>query len=281
MAGSASLSVRRLFRLLCLICLAVLTFATKANAQTITVSGVVTELSGKPVPGVNVVFRGTPSARTITGNDGNYILKSVPADAVLSFSFIGFKTQEVPVEGKTRIDVQLEEDITSFPEIVIYAGYYSVKEHERTGSIAKITAKEIENQPVSNVLSAVQGQVAGVNITQGSGVPGSGYNIQIRGINSLRSTGNYPMYIIDGVPVNSENSSTLAAGILPLGEINPLSTINPNDIESIEILKDADATAIYGSRGANGVILITTKKGKAGDNALQCQQQLRAQPGSR
>lgn len=265
LAGSTQLSSRRLFRLLCLMCVAILAFATRVNAQTITVSGVVAEVSGAPMPGVNVYISGTPSKGTITTTDGRYTMKGVPADATLSFSFIGFKTQEAPVGGRTNIDIQLEEDIQSFPEIVISAGYYSVKERERTGSIAKISAREIENQPVNNVLSAVQGQMAGVNITQGSGVPGSGYNIQIRGTNSLRRTGNYPMYIIDGVPVSAETPSFNSATIIPYHEMDPLNTINPNDIESIEILKDADATAIYGSRGANGVILITTKKGKAGN----------------
>jgi TonB-linked SusC/RagA family outer membrane protein len=266
LARSAWLKVRRLSRLLCLMCLVFLTFTNTANAQTITVTGVVTEVSGTTMQGVNVFVKGNSSVGTITGTDGAFTLQKIPSDATLTFSFIGYKTQEVPVEGKTRIDIKLEEDITAFPEIVISAGYYSVKEKERTGSISKITAKEIANQPVSNVLSAVQGQMAGVNITQGSGVPGSSYNIQIRGINSLRSTGNYPMYIIDGMPVSAETSSSLSGAILPLAEFNPLSAINPNDIESIEILKDADATAIYGSRGGNGVILITTKKGKAGDN---------------
>jgi TonB-linked SusC/RagA family outer membrane protein len=187
----------------------------------------------------------------------------VSSDAVISFSFIGYKTVEVPVEGRTQINAQLQEDITAIDEVIINAGYYSVKDRERTGSIIRVTAGEIENHPVSNVLSAVQGRMAGVNITQNSGVPGGSYNIQIRGTNSLRRTGNYPMYIIDGVPANAETSSSLSGAILPNAEINPLNAINPNDIESIEILKDADATAIYGSRGANGVILVTTKKGEA------------------
>jgi TonB-linked SusC/RagA family outer membrane protein len=139
-----------------------------------------------------------------------------------------------------------------------------VKDRERTGSIIKVTAREIENRPVSNVLSAVQGRMSGVNITQNCGAPGGSYNIQIRGTNSLRRTGNYPMYIIDGMPVSAETGSSISADILPYSEINPLNAINLNDIESIEILKDADATAIYGSRGANGVILVTTRKGKAG-----------------
>ncbi len=231
------------------------------------ITGIVTEKDGTPIPGANVYIKGS-TLGTMTGADGRYTLKAVPPDAVIVFSFVGYKTVEVPVQGRTQIDIQLQEEITTIGEVVINAGYYTVKEQERTGSISTVTAKEIENQPVSNVLSAMQGRMAGVSITQGSGVPGSSYKIQIRGTNSLRTAGNYPMYIIDGVPVSAETSTPLASvGILPYSEINPLSAINPNDIESIEILKDADATAIYGSRGANGVILVTTKKGEAGNKA--------------
>ena len=234
-------------------------------AQTVTVTGRVTESSGNPLPGVTIVIRETSPTGTTTGDDGRYTLAGVPADAVLSFSFVGFKTQEIPLNGRTRLNVQLQEDITTLSEVVVNAGYYTVKDAVRTGSIARVTAKEIENQPVSNALSAVQGRIAGVNITQGGGTGGGGYDIYIRGTNSLRRAGNYPMYIIDGVPVKSETASmSISAAILPYTEINPLNTINPNDIESIEILKDADATAIYGSRGANGVILVTTKKGRVG-----------------
>jgi len=155
--------------------------------------------------------------------------------------------------------------VNKIDEIIINAGYYAVKDKERTGSISKVSAKDIENQPVNNVLSTIQGRMAGVNIIQNSGMPGGGFDIQIRGKNSLRREGNAPLYIIDGVPVGSEMNTFSATGtILPTGSINPLNSINPNDIESIEVLKDADATAIYGSRGANGVILITTKKGKSG-----------------
>lgn len=160
------------------------------------------------------------------------------------------------------------EKVSSIEEVVLNAGYYKVKEKERTGSIAKVSAKDIENQPVSNVLSAVQGRVSGVNITQNSGVPGGGFDIQIRGKNSLRREGNDPMYIVDGVVISSENPSRYSSSIMPYSSISPLNSINPNDIENIEILKDADATAIYGSRGANGVVLITTKKGKKGKTQL-------------
>jgi TonB-linked SusC/RagA family outer membrane protein len=226
------------------------------------VSGRVTDTSGQPLPGVTVLVKGTFRGTT-TGADGRYTLTNVPEGAVLSFSFVGFKTQEIPFDGQTRLDVRLQEDITTLTEVTVNAGYYTVKDRERTGSIARVTVKELENQPVSNALSSVQGRMAGVSITQGSGVPGGGYSIQIRGINSLRREGNYPMYIIDGVPVSAQTTSVHSTGIFPYTETNPLTAVNPNDIESIEILKDADATAIYGSRGANGVVLVTTKKGKA------------------
>jgi TonB-linked SusC/RagA family outer membrane protein len=254
----------KFFRLLFLLCLTALLFVTHANAQTINVTGRVSDPQGQPLPDVTIIINGTPSSGTITGADGRYTLKGAPPNAVLNFSFIGFKTLKIPVNGQQQIDVQLQEDVTALSEVTVNAGYYAVKERERTGSIAKITSKEIEDQPVSNVLSSVQGRMAGVSITQNSGVPGGGYNIQIRGINSLRADGNYPMYIVDGVPVSANAGSVLSGITFPSnGEINPLNAINPNDIESIEILKDADATAIYGSRGANGVILVTTKKGKS------------------
>ena len=255
--------MRKWFRLLLLVSLTALLFVNQANAQTITVTGQITDQTGQPLTGVNILVKGSLTGTT-TGADGRYTMKGIPPNTVLSFSFIGFKTLEIPVNGQKQIDVQLQEDVTALSEVTVNAGYYAVKERERTGSIAKITAKEIEDQPVSNVLSSVQGRMAGVSITQNSGVPGGGYNIQIRGINSLRADGNYPMYIVDGVPVSANAGSVLSGVTFPSnGEINPLNAINPNDIESIEILKDADATAIYGSRGANGVILVTTKKGKA------------------
>ncbi len=238
-------------------------FPKAIQQERLTITGKVTDTSGEPLPGVSIALKGTFTG-TITGADGTYVLKNVPQGAVLAFSFVGFKTREILLDGQTQLDVQLAEDITALSEVTINAGYYTVKDRERTGSIARVRAKELENQPVSNALSSVQGRMAGVNITQGSGVPGGGYAIQIRGTNSLRRAGNYPMYIIDGVPVALQTPPSSSGAVLPYGEIDPLNAINPNDIESIEILKDADATAIYGSRGANGVILVTTKKGKAG-----------------
>lgn len=172
-------------------------------------------------------------------------------------------------EGDT---IRKNAEVNKIDEIVVNAGYYKVSDKSRTGSIAKVSAKDIENQPVGNVLSTAQGRMAGVNIIQTSGVPGGGFDIQIRGQNSLRTgsftdpNGNVPLYVVDGIPFSeiSAQKSQISSTIFPGGNINPLNSINPNDIESIEVLKDADATAIYGSRGANGVILITTKKGKTG-----------------
>lgn len=216
------------------------------------------------------------------------ILKGLPFEVLIKFNSVIIKeikpkiSLEDPYEtGETepiKQNTSLAGSLTHRPndtitpnqikEIVINAGYYTVKEKERTGSISKVTARDIENQPITNVLSTIQGRMAGVSITQNSGVPGGGFDIQIRGKNSLRTAGNAPLYIIDGVPMGSEMTSPYSGVVLPGASINPLNSINPNDIESLEILKDADATAIYGSRGANGVVLITTKKGKSGKLGL-------------
>ena len=262
LASKASAGARKQLQLLFPVCLLVILSINQAYAQTITLSGRVTNMTGPPLPGVTIVVKGT-SMGTSTNSEGYYSLKNTPEDAVLIFSFIGFKSRKIPLNGRTQINVQLQEDVTTLSEVTVNAGYYTVKDQERTGSIARVRAKELENQPVSNALSSVQGRMAGVNITQSSGTPGGGYDIQIRGTNSLRRSGNYPLYIIDGVPATLQTPTSLGGIILPHGEIDPLNAINPNDIESIEILKDADATAIYGSRGANGVILVTTKRGKA------------------
>jgi len=224
------------------------------------VSGIVSDASG-PLPGVTIMIKGS-TVTTVSDLEGKYTIFAGAAD-VLMFSFVGYANAEAAVDGRSVINITLAVDATQLEEVTIDAGYYTVKEKERTGSIARVTSRDIENQPVVNVLSAVQGRMAGVNITQNTGVPGGGYSIQIRGTNSLRREGNNPLYVINGVPVSEQAPSNLAGVILPYGSVNPLNGINPNDIESIEVLKDADATAIYGSRGANGVILVTTKKGKA------------------
>lgn len=227
----------------------------------IQVTGTVTEGSTQtPMAGVNVLIKGTTNGTT-TDVNGKYAIMTDDKD-VLVFSFIGYTSLEIPVSGRTVIDVAMREDVTSLSEVVINAGYWEVKDQERTGNISKVSAREIQNQPVHNPLQALQGRMPGVYVQQNTGVPGGGFSIQIRGRNSLREEGNDPLYIIDGVPFTS--SSLVSVGRTIVGMGSPLSAINPNDIESIEVLKDADATAIYGSRGANGVVLITTKKGKSG-----------------
>lgn len=215
-----------------------------------------------PMAGVTVAVKGI-SHTAISDMDGNYTIEAGPADTLI-FSYIGFTTVSVPVNGRTHINISLKEDATALKEVTVNAGYYSVKDSERTGSIARIGTKEIEKQPVTNFLATMQGRMAGVNIIQNSGIPGAGFEIQIRGQNSLRLGGNSPMYIIDGIPYASDAIGSAITSPMLQNPTSPLNSINPSDIESIEILKDADATAIYGSRGANGVVLVTTKKGKKG-----------------
>ncbi|GGK18963.1 SusC/RagA family TonB-linked outer membrane protein [Yeosuana aromativorans] len=224
------------------------------------VHGSITDVNGIPLAGVSIMVKGTQKGTT-SDFDGNYSLLA-DNNGVLVYSFISFKTREIPVYGSNEINVVLETDITTLDTVEINAGYYTVKEKERTGNISRITAKDIEKQPVSNPLAAMQGRIPGVYIQQQSGVPGGSFNIQVRGRNSIAS-GNEPLYIVNGVPINTEViTSNIGKSITGGG--NPLSGIDLNDVESIEVLKDADATAIYGSRGANGVILITTKKGHVG-----------------
>ncbi len=226
------------------------------------IQGTVTDGSN-PLPGVTIAVKSKSGAAAISDYSGQYTLSSAANDTLI-VSFIGFKTALVPIQGRKIIDVKLIYDTTTLQEVRVNAGYYSVKESERTGNIARITSKDIETQPVTNVLATMQGRMAGVSITQSSGVAGGGFDIKIRGQNSLRSEANSPLYIIDGVPYSSEPIGSSVTSTIFQSSTSPLNSINPDTIESIEVLKDADATSIYGSRGANGVVLITTKKGKAG-----------------
>lgn len=230
------------------------------------VQGVVTDqLTGHPIAGVNIIIKGTTTGTT-TDAEGKFSIEAESSD-VLVFSFIGYASIEAAVDAQTIMHIALTEDVKTLNEVVLNAGYWQVSEKEQTGNIVRVSSSQIARQPINNPLQAMQGHMPGVFITQQSGVPGGAFNIQIRGQNSLRNSsadnGNRPLYIIDGVPFTSSPLGTIESGNITEGG-NPLSNINPSDIESIEVLKDADATAIYGSRGANGVVLITTKKGKAG-----------------
>ncbi|MBE0392177.1 SusC/RagA family TonB-linked outer membrane protein [Flavobacterium sp. PL002] len=226
------------------------------------ISGIITD--GKnPLPGVSISIKGKAKSVITSDFNGEYTIEAAPNDTLVA-SFIGFKTLIIPIDGRKTINIQLREDITSLQEVRVNAGYYSVKESERTGSISKISAAAIEIQPVTNMLATMQGRMAGVSITQTTGIPGGGFEIKIRGQNSIRPGGNAPLYVIDGVPYSSDPIGYNQTSTTFPTVTSPLNSINPDNIESIEVLKDADATSIYGSRGANGVVLVTTKKGKAG-----------------
>lgn len=226
------------------------------------IQGTVTDGS-TPLPGVTISIKNKTNTAAISDYSGQYSI-AASANDTLIVSFIGFKTLLVPVKDRKIVDIIMQYDTTTLQEVRINAGYYSVKESERTGSIARITSKDIESQPVTNVLAAMQGRMAGVNVIQTTGVPGGGFEIKIRGQNSLRTDANAPLYIIDGVPYSSDPIGYSQTATTFPSITSPINNLNPDTIESIEILKDADATAIYGSRGANGVVLITTKKGKSG-----------------
>lgn len=229
------------------------------------IKGTVRDANGA-VAGVTVTVKGT-AISTLTDDKGQYTISAKVGDELV-FSYVGYASSTMTITKSNvngvPLNIVLQEDTTTLKEVTINAGYYKVKEKERTGSIAQLGAKDLEQQPVVNVLAAMQGRLTGVNITQTTGTPGGGFEVQIRGQNSLRSSGNQPLYVIDGVPYAADPiGSGLVSGIFST-QPSPLNSINPNEIESIEVLKDADATAIYGSRGANGVVLITTKKGKKG-----------------
>ena len=240
-----------------------------AIGQMSVITGTVTENS-KPVSGVSVFQQGSDVV-SVSDGSGIYRVQVTGENPVLVFKHPEHPEQIINVKDQNTVNVSLYPKERQIDEVILNGGYYKVKQQESTGSIAKVTAKELEDQPTSNVLSSMQGRMSGVNIVQNSGTPGGGYDIQIRGKNSLRREGNSPLYIIDGVPAVAGNVSNtaLSASILPYGETNPLNMIDPSDIESIEVLKDADANAIYGSRGSNGVVLVSTKKGKKGKLSLQ------------
>ncbi|RKD86371.1 TonB-dependent receptor [Mangrovibacterium diazotrophicum] len=234
------------------------------NQQYGSVSGKVVEANGQPLPGVTVSIKGTGKG-TVTDSEGKYFLANIPDNATLIFSFIGMRSQEVEVAGKTIVSVTMIEDAIELEETVAI-GYGTLKKSDLTGSVASVRSNDIQTTKVLSPDQALSGRIAGVQVNQQSSSPGGGVSITIRGGNSVNGD-NGPLYVIDGFPVTS-NNETRSAGSSGYVSPNSLSSINPNDIESIEVLKDASATAIYGARGANGVILITTKKGKSGAQKL-------------
>ncbi|HET6253306.1 MAG TPA: SusC/RagA family TonB-linked outer membrane protein [Puia sp.] len=231
------------------------------------ITGTVEDENGQPLSGASIKLK-NGKVLAITDEKGWFKLKNVSKDATLEISYTGYSTKLIPLGDKTSIEVTMTLATNNLDEAHVIA-YGLTTERLTTGDVTKVTAKEIEAQPVGNVLAAIEGRVPGLLVTQTSGLPGGSFTTQIRGQSSLFS-GTDPFYVIDGVPYNSELPTANGFGLIngSLNGGNPLNFINPYDIESIEVLKDADATAIYGSQAANGAILITTKRGKVGKMAL-------------
>ncbi len=239
----------------------------ESQQKDIQVKGVIKDSNGMPLAGVSIQIKGS-NRGTTSDFDGNYEI-SANSDDILIISYLGYKSVSQPVNGQTTINVTLQPEAENLKEVIINAGYYTTTDREKTGNISRITAKDIEKQPVNNPLAALQGYLSGVNIVQSTGVPGGGYSIEVRGRNFING-GTDPLFIVDGVPFGSQTlGAAEVSGQILGGNISPLNAINPNDIESIEVLKDADATAIYGSRAANGVVLITTKQGTVGETQFK------------
>jgi TonB-linked SusC/RagA family outer membrane protein len=215
----------------------------------ITVQGQVTSENGETIPGVNILVKGAATG-TVSDIDGNYTLNA-PEDAILVFSSIGYITQEVEVNGRSVIDVVLAEDMQSLDEVVV-VGYGKLRKSDVTGAISSMSTEQIAERPVTNFTEALAGQMAGVQVQQIDGAPGgAGLMVRVRGTGSI-TAGSSPLFVVDGYPIEGD-----------------ISMINPNDIESIQVLKDASATAIYGSRGGNGVVIVTTKKGVMGKPRIE------------
>lgn len=225
------------------------------KSQDSEIKGTITDGDGVALPGANILEKGTTNG-TQTDFDGNFSI-TVGENAVLVISYIGFETMEVPVDGQSNISVSMLEDAAGLEEVVII-GYGTQRKSDLTGSVGVVSMDNIREMPVAGVDQALSGQIAGLQISTSNGIPGGGPNVQLRGIGAIGAA-SQPLYVVDGFALSSTSSQIS----------NPLNTIPPQDVESVTILKDASATAIYGSRGANGVIIITTKKGTSGKSKVQ------------
>jgi TonB-dependent starch-binding outer membrane protein SusC len=254
-----------LFRTLIVLWLTTTFFNTAQAQGTVKISGKIIDNKQQTVIGATILVKGTTNG-TVTNENGEFSIQTdqkLPVTVVVSL--VGYSTQEVDVYEQDPVSITLEEVSNKLNEVVV-VGYGTQRRKDLTGSIASVSVSNLKQTPVSSFDNALHGQVAGVHVTQTSGQPGAAISIQIRGGNSING-GNEPLYVIDGFPVYNDNSD-VNAGAISGASINGLSSINANDIESIDILKDASATAIYGARGANGVVVITTKKGQAGQNNI-------------
>ena len=231
------------------LCILTLLCGVTMHAQNFTVTGTVTSADDSMgLPGVNVVVKGTTTG-AVTDFDGNYSIVAPSANSTLVFTYIGFTAQEIPINGKSQLDVTMSEDAAALDEVVV-VGYGTQIKRQVTGSVSTIQANELADIPVSQVTQKIQGRIPGVQINQTTGKPGQGMSVRIRGQLSV-SGGSDPLYVVDGFPIS--------------GGIN---NINPDEIQDISILKDAASTSLYGSRAANGVVLITTKSGRPGETSI-------------
>lgn len=240
--------------------LTLLLFAGFSASAQLQISGKVTNAeTGEPIPGVSIYLKSQQTVGTTTDMEGNYSLE-VPSDGKrLVFTFVGMQQKEVPINGRSNIDVKLEPTVQEMEEVVV-VGYGVTKKSSFTGSASEVGTEKLEDKPVTNVSEALKGNVSGLEISNNSGQPGSTQDLRIRGMGSF-SAGNRPLIVVDGVPIQSGNMAQF--NTQGTNYISGFSTINPDNIESVSVLKDAAATSIYGSRASNGVILITTKSGKA------------------
>ena len=234
--------------------------SVSAQNKSLNVKGTVRDAMGDPIIGATILQQGSTYG-TISNKDGEFSL-SVPDKSVLEISFVGYQTKIVKVTAQKReFHIVLEDDMQVLADVVV-VGYGVQKKSDLTSSISTIKSEQLSSTSITSLDQGIQGRAAGVAVLNTSGQPGAGTSIRIRGTSSINGN-NEPLYVIDGVPVISD-ANTFSTGTLKNPALNPLTNINPNDIESIEILKDASATSIYGARGANGVVLVTTKQGKNG-----------------
>jgi len=231
---------------------------TEIVSTDVRITGRVTGETNEGLPGVTVLVKGTTRGTT-TDSEGRYQLSTPDGASTLVFSFVGYVSQELAISNRSVLNVQLQPDTKSLNEVVV-VGYGQVKKSDLTGAVATVPVEEIKKVAVTSLDQALQGRTAGVQITQNSGQPGGSTTIRIRGGNSIQGD-NEPLYVIDGIPFKNDGASSGSS-------FNVLSTLNPSDIESMTVLKDASSTAIYGSRGSNGVVIITTKRGKAGKSTV-------------
>ncbi len=255
---------QHLTKLCTLLCFAIFLSTTAIAQNSKKVTGKVTGDAGTVLAGVTVQVKGSPTVTT-TAENGSFTITVQDNQGTLVFSYVGYARQEVSVKNKSAVEVVLIAEKNELSQVVVI-GYGSVRKSDLTGSVVSIKAEDLKAIPVTSFDQALQGRAAGVQVTQLSGKPGAEVSIRIRGTSSINA-GNEPLYVIDGMLVSSDGSD-MSTGVTLGPRIGPLAAINPNDIESIEILKDASATAIYGSRGANGVVIITTKRGRTGTGTV-------------